>query len=119
VARSEWSNAPHDSSPERSLIGATLRAGTRTLIAASGIGALVVFVFLAAILPAPSGTPTRDAILFNIALFVPYMALVLWLGAKYGRGMVVRRLDWLTAGREPTAAEQRATPRLDDRPGEE
>ena len=76
-ARSGWSSAPPDTTPGTTCIRATLRAGTRTLVAATGIGAVVVFVFLTAILPAPSGTPAHDAILFNLAIFVPYMALAL------------------------------------------
>ncbi|MEA2494065.1 MAG: adenylate cyclase [Thermoleophilaceae bacterium] len=112
MARSEWSSAAADSSSARDLIVATRRAGTRTLVAATGSGALVVFIFLAAILPAPKGTPTREAIIFNFAIFVPYMALALGLGVKYGLGMLDHRLSWLTDGREPTAKEQRATLRL-------
>jgi len=112
VARSAWSSASPDSTPGSDLIRVTRRAGTRTLVAATGIGAVVVFVFLTAILPAPAGTPAHDAILFNLAVFIPYMALALVFGAKYGRGLLARRLAWLTAGREPTPEEQRATLRL-------
>jgi adenylate cyclase len=112
VARSEWSSAPLESSRGRGLIRATRRGGTRTLFAATATGAVVVFVFLTAILPAPAGTPAHDAILFNLAIFVPYMVLALALGRHYGVAMLERRLEWLTAGREPDEREQRATLRL-------
>jgi adenylate cyclase len=112
VARSGWSSAPADSSPGQKLILATRRSGTVTLVGATAAGSVVVFVFLAAILPAPAGTPTHDAIVFNVAIFIPYMALALGLGIKYGRGMLRRRLEWLTKGRTPDAGEQRATLRL-------
>ncbi|MEA2480810.1 MAG: adenylate cyclase [Thermoleophilaceae bacterium] len=82
------------------------------LLGATAIGAVVVFVFLTAILPAPSGTPSQDAIPLNFVVFVLYMALALGVGAKYGRGMLDRRLDWLQNDREPDAAEQQATLRL-------
>jgi hypothetical protein len=71
VARSGWSSAQLDSSPGRRLILAIRRGGTRTLFAATAAGAVVVFVFLTAILPAPAGTPAHDAIRFNVAIFVP------------------------------------------------
>jgi adenylate cyclase len=112
VARSEWSSAQLDSSRGRGLILATRRRGTRTLFAATATGAVVVFVFLTAILPAPAGTPAHDAILFNLSIFVPYMLLALALGRRYGVAMLKRRLEWLTAGREPDEREQRATLRL-------
>ncbi|MDB5875799.1 MAG: adenylate/guanylate cyclase with integral rane sensor [Ramlibacter sp.] len=112
MARSGWSSAQLESSRGRGLILATRRGGTRTLFAATATGAVVVFVFLSVILPAPAGTPAHDAIRFNLAIFVPYMALALALGRHYGVAMLDRRLEWLKAGREPDEREQRATLRL-------
>jgi adenylate cyclase len=94
------------------LIGAARRAGTRTLVAATATGAFVVFLFLIAVLPAPAGTPSRDAILFNLPFFLVYTPVAIWVGARWGIALLKRRLAWLLADRPPTADEQRATLRL-------
>jgi adenylate cyclase len=94
------------------LIRAARRAGTRSLAGATATGALVVFVFLIAVLPAPAGTPARESILFNLPFFLVYTPLAIWLGSRWGVALLARRLAWLTAGRAPTAEEQRATLRV-------
>ncbi len=82
------------------------------LVAASATGALVVFGFLIAVLPAPAGTPSRDSILFNLPVFLIFLPLAIAVGSKWGFAMLDRRLRWLVAERTPTDHEQRATLRL-------
>jgi adenylate cyclase len=94
------------------VIRAAQRGGTRMLVAATATGAVVVFVFLTALLPAPAGTPSREAILFNLPFFVAYTAAAIWAGYKAGTALVARRLAWLAAERDPGPEEQRATLRI-------
>jgi adenylate cyclase len=94
------------------LIRATRRAGTHTLVAATAIGALVVFTFLIAVLPVPAGTPGSEAILFNLPFFLAYTPLAIWGGSRVGVALLRRRLAWLAAERSPTPEEQRATLRI-------
>jgi adenylate cyclase len=96
----------------RELIQRSRRDGGLVIMAGTALGAVVVFVFLALILPAPAGTPSRNAILFNIPFFVGYLVLTLPIGWKVGTAWQERTLAWLADERAPTADEQRATLRF-------
>ena len=94
------------------LIEQSRRASTKVLVAAILTGGVVVFLFLTAVLPAPAGTPSREAILFNLPFFVAYVVIAILLGVRFGVRLARRRLRWLGEERDPTLEEQRLSLRL-------
>src|SRR2546423_12050164 len=94
------------------LIQQTRRVGVLTLTAASIAGAVVVFMFLAAVLPAPSGTPAGRALALNLPIFVAYIAIGAVFAIRWGDAIANRRLAWLREERQPDPDEQRLSLRL-------
>jgi adenylate cyclase len=93
------------------LIRATRRAVTVTVVGASVVGALVVFVFLV-VLPDPENVADSTVIPVNAVAFVVYLVAAIWLGLWWGPTSGERRLTWLRDGRPPTPREQRLSLRL-------
>jgi adenylate cyclase len=96
----------------RQLLTGVRRQTIISLSAANVAGALVIFLFLTLILPAPNDTPTSSALRVNVPVFIAYVLLTVGITVRWGVRLVDRRLGWLIADRQPTAGEQRLALRL-------
>jgi adenylate cyclase len=95
----------------RELLNRTRRRAIVSLGAANVVGALVIFLFLALVLPAPNNTPS-GALRVNVAVFIAYVLVTVVVSVRWGVGLVEGRLGWLLEGRAPTSGEQRLALRL-------
>jgi adenylate cyclase len=70
-------------------------------------GAVDLFIFTALLLPAnPESIDRGEVALVNLALFVPYMALTLYLGRRWSLAQADRAAQWLAEDRLPTPEER-------------
>ncbi len=72
-------------------------------------GAVVVFVLLVFVLPAPDGLDRTTIVIRNLAVGSGYLLLALVLGGIFGLRRMLRTLDWLRDEREPDDEERGAT----------
>jgi adenylate cyclase len=96
----------------RQLLTKVRRQAIISLGAANVIGALVIFLFLTLVLPAPNDTPSAGALRVNVPAFVAYVLITVVVTVRWGVRLVERRLGWLLEDRLPTAGEQRLALRL-------
>jgi adenylate cyclase len=77
-------------------------------VVANGAGAVVVFVFLAFLLPiSVEGTDSGAVVIRNSVIFGVYLGLALFVGTLWGRRRGARLTAWLLSERAATEAERR------------
>jgi adenylate cyclase len=96
----------------RQLLTRVRRRAIILLGGANVVGALVIFLFLTLVLPAPNDTPSASALRVNASAFVAYVLITTMVNVRWGVRLVERRLGWLLADRLPTVGEQRLALRL-------
>lgn len=82
------------------------------VLAANAVGALIVFVLLAVVLPSVPVTDEGSARLVNGAMAGVYLILAVLGGYGFGVRRQSRATRWLPEGRDPTEREQRRTLRV-------
>ena len=80
-----------------------------TITLANLVGGLIVFGFLAVILPLQDGPDTGDILRLNVPAGLVFVVVSSWLGGRAGRGIADRTLAWLREERDPTPDELRRT----------
>ena len=80
-------------------LGAVIPAG-------NVLGALLVFVFLAYVVPTPPVPHADELTRLNLIVFIAGMPLLIWLGTAWSRRVDAPTRAWLMAGRSPDARER-------------
>jgi adenylate cyclase len=83
------------------------RVFTITMTLSQGVGAMVAFVYLTALLPVKHPPPLEDVILWNWPAGLAYLVAASIVAPRWGRRLALRRLGWLLGDRAPTPEEQR------------
>lgn len=79
------------------------------MIGANALAAIVVFVFLSWVIPAPAVADPGRVTLLNLAVFVAYVGVVFPLASVWSLRRVRPIRAWMTAGRPPTREERDLT----------
>src|SRR5688500_5535830 len=78
--------------------------------AANILGGIIVFVFMALVLPTPDEVADDwDALYLNLAVFLPGVVAVAALANWLGHRRVAPVAEWFLSGREPDAAAREVT----------
>jgi adenylate cyclase len=95
-----------DAALGRELWRTNFRRLTRAAVISNGVGGLLVFLLLSFLIPfAPTGA--QEDIPLNAVAGAAYLAIALFLGARWGRHASLPVERWLASGRPPTAEERR------------
>jgi adenylate cyclase len=82
------------------------RRTTIAIVVANALGALLVFVFLAFVVPVPSVSHPGRLTLLNLAVFVAAMPVGLWIGRAWSLRIAAPTRAWLISGRVPDSSER-------------
>jgi adenylate cyclase len=94
--------------PGRRLRKRVRRLTVTAIVAANGVGALVVIAFAVLVLPKPDGLDRDQTVVANLTLAVLYLGLAIALGVRWGKRLVeggaggIR--SWLDSDRPPDEA---------------
>ncbi len=82
------------------------RRTTIAIVVANALGALLVFVFLAFVVPVPSVSHPGRLTLLNLAVFVAAMPVGFWIGRAWSLRIAAPTRAWLISGRVPASSER-------------
>jgi adenylate cyclase len=86
-----------------------VRRSTVALIGANTLAAVLVFVYLASVIPVPAVSDPKGTTLLNLAVFVVYLAVVFPVAWVWSLRRVRPIRAWMTADRTPTPDERDLT----------